>query len=165
MNTSTRLRSNSDTFVVAKVQVTARGKWTAASTRRPLALRAGRVARLKVFLTSRSAATRTLRLNLSVPQSAAGKKGWLSVVGGNNGYSDSEEFFDDAGAFDEFAPSPSTFPKLLKRLEATQRNNEVRATLRLRGYRHGAPTRTRQDTTRIQRAVSGRLAYRVVGRR
>jgi len=73
VNTSTRLRFNSDTFVVAKVQVTARGKWTTASPRRPLALRAGRVARLKVFLTSRSAATRTLRLNVSVPQSAAGK--------------------------------------------------------------------------------------------
>jgi hypothetical protein len=165
VNTSTRLRSNSDTFVVAKVQVPVRDKWTTASTRRPLALRAGRVARLKVFITSRSAATRTLRLNLSVPQSAAGKKGWLSVVGGNDGNSDSGEFFDDSGAFDEFVPSPSTFPKLLKQLESTQRNNEARATLRLRGYRHGASTRTRHDTTRIQRAVSGRLAYRVVGRR
>jgi hypothetical protein len=163
VDTSSRLHDYNDTYVVSKVQVRSHGAWRTARQRRTLELRAGRDARLRVFLTSREGAPRTLRVDVAVPDRAAGKRGWLSVVGGGDGYSDSEEYFEEGyDAFDA-APSSGTFPRLLRSLESTQRHNQVRATLRLRGFANGG-VRTRKGSASIPRSVGGWLDFRVVGR-
>ena len=129
---------------------------------RPLPLREGRTTRLRVYLTSREADPRVVTLRVALPKGAAGKTGTLSVTGGNAG---SEEFFDEEEFFDfqgPTAPSPSDLPDLVKSLETQQHNNELRATLKLRGFRDGQP-RTRRGDVIINRAVGGRLDVRVRG--
>ena len=163
IDTTSWLRDYSDTYVVAKVQARVRGAWTTARRNRTLGLREGRSTRLKVFLTSREAAPRVMYVRVAVPKGAAGKTGSLTVAGGNNGSGafEDEEFFD----FEQSeAPSPSTLSRLLRRLESAQHNDEIRVTLRMRGFRNGM-TRTRRGSETISRAVGGRIDVRVRGLR
>lgn len=162
VDTTSYLRDYSDTYVIAKVQARVGGTWATSRRSRPLTLREGRTTRLRVQLTSREADPRVVTLRVAVPKGAAGKTGTLSVTGGNAG---SEEFFDEEEFFDfqgPTAPSPSDLPDLVKSLETEQHNNELRATLKLRGFRDGEP-RTRRGDATINRAVGGRLDIRVRG--
>jgi hypothetical protein len=162
VDTTTWMRDYSDTYAIAKVQTKVAGRWTTARRSRPLRLREGRTATLRVVLTSREAAPRVLLVKVAVPRGAAGKTGSLTVAGGDSG---SDEFFEDEEFFDfeeSEAPSPSTLPNLVRSLESAQHNNEVRATLRMRGFHNGVP-RIRRGTASMGKAVGGWVDLRVRG--
>jgi hypothetical protein len=152
-----------ETYAISKIQARMFGRWIPVGGSRPVPLRAGTVARLKVFLTSREGAPRTLVVRVHVPTHAAGRVGTLHVIGGNNDAEDSGDFFDEGdGAFDSPpAPSPSTFPNLLKALAARPQHNEVVATLRFR-HAPGTASRPRVGERALNRVVSGDVSAPVV---
>lgn len=163
VDSTTHFYDYTDTYVISKVQARQDGTWTTATRRRPLLLKAGRDARLKVVLTSRAAATRTIYVKVAVPARAAGRLGSLRVTGGNNSAEFSDEFFGDFfGAFDFEAPSSSTFPTLLHSLDSAQQHNQVRATIRFRRFQNGAPVSTRRGTVTLKRVVSGDVFVPVI---
>jgi hypothetical protein len=155
-----------ETYAISKIQARMFGTWIPVSKSRPVPLRAGTMARLKVFLTSREGAPRTLVVRVYVPAHAAGRLGTLHVIGGNNDAEGSEEFFDEgSGAFESApAPSGSTFPNLLKALAAAPRHNEVVATLRFR-HAPGTASLPRVGKTSMNRVVRGDVSAPVVALR
>jgi hypothetical protein len=154
-----------ETYAISSVQARVHGHWVTGSTEDGLPLVAGTVARLRVLLTSRQGAPRTVEVRVKVPTKVVGKIGLLDVTGGQP-TDDSEDFFfleEDAFAFESTpAPSADSFPKLLDRLEHQQKNNEIVATLRFR--RVPAPVaRPRTGKVAVNRVVSGERAYPVFG--
>ena len=168
VDSTTHLYDYSDTYVISRVQARRPGTtvWRTLSRTRPLVARAGHAPLLKVILTSRAAASRTYYVRVMVPQRAAGRAGTLLVAGGNDSGYDSDSFFDEGlDAFDSLpAPSASTLPALLSRLEAAQQHNQIRATVQFRGFRHGPPVSTRRGTNTINRVVAGSVSAWVIAR-
>jgi hypothetical protein len=161
----TYVNDDYERYAISRVQALVHGHWVTGSTDDGLPLVAGKVARLRVLLTSREGAPRTVEVRVKVPTKVVGKVGILDVTGGNP-TDDSEDFFflgEDAFDFEETpAPSATSFPKLLDRLEHQQKNNEIVATLRFR--RVPAPVaRPRTGKVALDRVVSGERAYPVFG--
>ncbi len=150
------------TYAISKVQARMSGRWVPMSSRHPAAVRAGTVARLKVFLTSREGSPRTVVVRVFVPSHAAGRRGSLHVIGGNNDAESSEDLFEEGGGFGgPTAPAASTFPQVLKALTAAPQHNQVVATLRFR-HAPGTASRPRVGRQTLRRVVSGDLTVPVV---
>ena len=164
VDSSSQLEDAYETYVISKVQAYRSGRWVTLSSRHPNLVRAGRTARLKVFVTSREGQPRTLRVDAPVPSRAVGAMGTLTVVGGNLGAFSSGDFFDEGSSFfgdqDVPAPSSATFPKFLKDLAVGPRHNEVRATLRFAGVR-GDAGKAHDTSVTMNRVVGGHQQYRL----
>jgi hypothetical protein len=158
VNTRTVLHDYYQAYTISKVQGWQGRMWRTVDSRHPAAFHAGWLAKLKVFMTSSQGPPRQLRLSVRVPKHAVGTRGTLSVVGGNVDSEYSDFFFDEGfDAFSPSAPSPSTFPRVLKNLTTGLQNDQVRATLRFRqAPRPGNTPRT--STRTIDRQVGGRVS-------
>ena len=167
VDSSTRIIDDATTYVVQKVQVLRSGTWVALRTDRPSALRPGVYNQLRIFLTSRTGAPRTLTTKVFAPAGSANRAGVLDVLGGQEDASSADEFFDFGDeAFDEATPAPTsdTFPATLKVLGAGPQHNQVHVTLRFPGA--AAPDNKAQyATTTTTRVILGHLRLPVVGRR
>lgn len=167
VTSSTKITNDATTFVVQKAQVRRAATWVALRTDRPSPVRPGAYNEFRIFLTSRSAGPRTLRTKVYVPPQAAGRSGYLNVLGGQEDANSADEFFGFGDkAFDEATPAPTsaTFPAVLKGLVAAQQHNQVRVTLRFPGA--AAPgNRTQGATATTNRVVLGHLLLPVVGQR
>ena len=132
VNTTTHFSDDYKTYAVSKVQLKVHGRWITAGQDMPLPVRAGHLALLKVLLTSREVAPKTIHVAVKVPAHAVGRLGTLRVLGGN-AYTDGSDFFFGEG-FDFFeeppAPSSTGFPKLINSLETQLQHNQVRVALR-----------------------------------
>jgi hypothetical protein len=167
VRSDTHFRAPYETYVISKVQARMFGRWIPVTSNKPVPLRAGTTARLKVFMTSRVGAPRTLVVSVPVPTHAAGHAGTLHVVGGNSDTETAEEFFaDGADAFADApgAPSAATLPALLKALVAGPHHNQVQATLRFGGA-PGSARVPRTGRATMDRVVSGDLSAPVVALR
>ena len=140
--------------------------WTSFSGSRSTSLKQGSTLKLKITLTSRQAADKVVTTSVTVPRSTAGRSGRLTVAGGGNDFYSAEEFFDEEEFFfdeEEPAPSPSTFPALLKELQSAPANDEVVATLKFSApSTAGKPVTGKVDADRV---VSGMKAFSVRGTR
>jgi hypothetical protein len=150
VTTATRFGIPYEVYAVSRVQVLRSGAWISSAPDKPLPLRAGKVARLKVILTSREGRDRALGVRVWVPPRAKGRLGTLSIVGGNEGAGSAEESFEE-DPFEGSSFSPSALPKLLKQLGAGPKHNEVVATVRFRGGPSGAvpPRRAKASLNRV----------------
>ncbi len=150
VTTATRFGIPYEVYAVSRVQVLRSGAWISSAPDKPLPLRAGKVARLKVILTSREGRDRALEVRVWVPARAKGRLGTLSIVGGNEGAGSAEESFEE-DPFEGSSFSPSALPKLLKQLGAGPKHNEVVATVRFRGGPSGAvpPRRAKASLNRV----------------
>ena len=156
-----------ETYVIRKVQARMFGTWIPLSQDEPSPLRAGKTARLKVFLTSREGEPRTLFVRVYVPTHAAGRIGLLDVTGGNDGAESSDEFFDfEDLAFEEATPAPTSkvFPQVLKELAAAPQHNEVVATIRFPHAPRAAGI-PRTGSTTMNRVVGGSRQFPIVALR
>jgi hypothetical protein len=164
VNAHTRFRDDYRRYSVARVQARFHGRWFTGSRSTPLPVRSGRLARLRVLLTSREAGSRTVKMTVHVPWHTLGKVGTLRVMGGDVSTEDSEFFFDEG--FDVFdqppAPSSSTFPKVLKDLTSGLRHDQIQATLRFRHVPTDA-SRPRRSTHRLSDVVGGARTALVYG--
>lgn len=162
VRTESKLSDSYAAFAISKVQARVFGSWTTLNQDEPVALRAGTVATLKVFLTSRETAPRTVYVKVFVPVHAVNRLGTLDVLGGNEFAEESGDFFD--GELLDFGPSPapssSTFPALLKSLTSGPKHNQVRATLHF-PHARGTASKARIGTTTLKRVVSGELSVPV----
>jgi hypothetical protein len=150
-------------YAIARVQALVHGRWLTAARNEPLPLRAGYPNRLRILLTSRDAAPRTLQVKVAVPPRTLNRLGALHVVGGNVTEDSEEFFFEEEDAFESLpAPSTASFPALLTRLRHQQRNDEVVATVQFRRA-PGTSRAPRTATVRTNRVVSGNLAFPVYG--
>lgn len=167
VDSSTRIIDDATTYVVQKVQVLRSGTWVALRADRPSALRPGVYNQLRIFLTSRTGAPRTLTTKVFVPAGSANRAGVLDVLGGQEDANSADEFFDFGDeAFDEATPAPTsdTFPATLKALGAGPQHNQVHVTLRFPGA--AAPSNKAQyATATTTRVILGHLRLPVVGRR
>ena len=156
-----------ETYVIRKVQARMFGTWIPLTQDEPSPLRAGKVARLKVFLTSREGEPRTLFERVYVPTHAAGRIGMLDVTGGNEQTESSDEFFDfEDLAFDEATPAPTSnvFPQVLEDLAAGPQHNEVVATVHFRHAPRAAGI-PRTGSTTMNRVVAGSRQFPIVALR
>ncbi len=152
------------TYVVQKVQARMFGRWIPLQKNQPSPLRAGKVAKLKVFLTSREGAPRTLNVRVYVPTHAAKRVGILDVTGGNEGSQGSDGFFaegQDAFSDATQAPTSKVFPQVLKELAAAPQHNEVVATVHFRNAPRAA-SKPRTGSTTMNHVVGGSLQLPVV---
>jgi hypothetical protein len=175
VRTESRPGGSYETYSIRKVQARMFGSWIPVTRRAPVPLRAGTVARLKVFLTSREGAPRTVVVRVRVPVHAAGRMGTLNVSGGNNDFLYSDDFYEMEGeAFDleEYedyedydsdteAPTPATFPRVLREMAAEPQRNQVVATLHF-GRAPGKARRPRVGEFTFDRVVDGSRTVRVV---
>lgn len=162
VDTQSTMHEDYAPYTIAKVQVWQARAWRTVGPRHRGVFRAGRIAKLKVRLTSAEAAPRELRMRVRVPRDAAGRVGTLNVVGGNAGSEFSDFFFYEG--FDAFdgpsAPTSNTFPDVLKSLRGGLKNNQVRATLRFRHAPRPANA-ARTDTKTIDQVVDGRMRAQI----
>lgn len=166
VDSTSSLEESYETYAISKVQYLKGKTWASFSSSRSTSLKQGSTLKLKITLTSRQAADKVVTTSVVVPKSTAGRSGRLTVVGGGNGFYSSEEFFDDEEFFfdeEEPAPSPSTFPALLKELKSAPANDEVVATLKFSATSTaGKPVTGKADADRV---VSGAKGYLVRGTR
>ncbi|WP_445255526.1 hypothetical protein [Nocardioides aurantiacus] len=161
VDSTTTLDDTYESYRIAKVQYLRGRTWTTLPSRSSAALKQGRSVRLRVTLTSREAANRTVETTVAVPARTAGRSGVLTVTGGGEGLYSSEEFFEDEEEFfeDAPAPSPETLPALLKSLTTAPANDEVVVSLRFNA--RGAAGKVRTVRGDADRVVGGLKFYSV----
>ncbi|MDQ4053021.1 MAG: hypothetical protein M3237_10005 [Actinomycetota bacterium] len=141
-----QVSEDESTFRIRRVEQWRGGGWTALTPRQPALVRAGKTLRIRTMLVSQGR-TVTMRSSFAVPRKAAGTRARLSVVGGDNYFSDGffyeefeEEFEDEFFGFEE--SSAPTLKEIQKMVAGMLRNDEVWAGLRF-GRGRAAVTRER----------------------
>lgn len=142
-------------FTVKKVEVRSGGEWNRLRTDRALQVRAGTTKRFRATLTSAQFATRTVRLDVPVPQRAARKFGYLEILGGNS-------FFSEGGGEEgSMSSSTETLDQLLRRLARAPRNDDLLANLYL--FRNDGSTLRRSARKQVPAVVDGGISVEVRG--
>lgn len=121
---------------IEEVSVKQGGKWTPLSNARRITLPAGETAQLKVDLLDSDNGPSTVMLEMPIRMKDAGRRGWISVYGGNDG----------GGWY--FGGRNLPFEKLLDRIENAAHNDDVIGEMRL--YRE----RKSQHNVRQEERVS-----------
>jgi len=144
-------------FTVTKVKARADGRWRPLQADGVLALRAGTTKHFRVTLKSSDLATRAVRLNVRIPRSAAGKSGYLEILGGNS-------FFGEGGG-EEGSPAPSakSLDQLLRQLARAPRNDELLGTLNF--LRNDGSVQQRVSRKRVAAVVDGGITVEIRGLR
>ncbi len=167
IRTTSDLSPDVNQYTLRKVQLRRHGGWHTLSGYRPLPLRSGTVARLRVVLTSEQVGRRVVRTRLPVPAHAGGKVGVLRVVGGNS----SADYTDPGAGFDVFAassdaalagPGTPSLEGLAAQLRRTPHHDQVVADLSW-SLPSGYPTNHARRRVSAGHVVDGELAFQVRG--
>jgi len=167
VRSSSRLYASDTSYVVQKVQARMRGAWVPLRANQPSPLRAGDMAQLKIFLTSRAGEPRTVLAKVYVPLRAANRVGLLEVTGGQEDAQSAGDFFlFGEEAFSEATPAPTsnTFPQVLKDLVAGPQHNQIQVDLRFRNAPAPA-NQAHQARVSINHVVLGALRLPIIARR
>jgi len=145
-----------EAFTIKKVEVRSGGAWRPLRTDQPLGLRAGSTQAFRVTLTSAQLPTQRIQLDVPVPARAAGKYGYLEILGGNS-------FFSGGGDW-EGGPVPGSaesLDELLGKLAEAPRNDDVLANLFL--FRNNGSTLSRSAHKQAAAVVDGGVSVEVQG--
>ena len=134
---------------IGRTYYRANGAWRRITSSRPAVLRAGTTRTIRVELYSRDLDTQYRYVTVTTPKRAAKRPAALTIAGGAPG---GDEYFFDYGEeyYDEGGSSPETIPEVLKSYATAQKNDEMKATLQVRGL---GTLRTR--TYDLGKVVSG----------
>lgn len=171
VNLDSSLSDAYQAYQIAKVQVRSFGRWVTARQDEPTAVHAGFLVPVRLTLTSREAAPRTVQVSVRAPKGAKNKTGVLHVLGGgqaddSGGFFDDEGFGsiggeDDGGFTGDDAPSPAKFPKLLAALKAQQTHNRLDVSMKFRTS--GTAGKRVKRSTNLSQVISGEGTFPIVG--
>jgi hypothetical protein len=147
ISTTSLMTRDQATYALGTVHVLAQGRWQRIRADKPMTLRGGTTKRFRVALKSSDLPARVVYLRLPVPRNAAGKFGFIEVLGGNSFFPGGggegmpgEEFLDES-------TGPATFEGLLRQLRNQPTNDQVLARLTLFRRDGSALTRSARKAT------------------
>jgi hypothetical protein len=140
-------------YNIDKVMMRSNGAWRPLRRKQTLELRAGTTKKFRVGLVSSELGPRNVVVEVPVPRRAAGKRGFLQIVGGNEIYG--------GGGGEGMQSSNESFDQLLRRLARAPRNDHVVAQLFF--FDREGSRIARQDRTLTDGVVNGGLGVRVRG--
>lgn len=123
VDVSSTVTDNTATYVVRGNEQLVKGVWKPVNNRNPATVKAGSTLKLRAVLRGTDGTSVRLPYSFKIPKKAAGNRGQVFLVGGNDYYS--EEYY-----YDEFG-GPTTLDDIKALIEDTIRNDQVRASLYL----------------------------------
>lgn len=142
-------------FRIATVEVRGRGGWQELATDRALRLRAGSTKEFRVTMSSSQLPSTRVRLALPVPANAAGRFGFLDILGGNAHFG-GDVFGGEPGTAAE------TLDRLLARIEGAPRNDQVLAELFI--FRNNGGVQQESVRRKVKAVVDGGVSVEVLVR-
>jgi len=125
VDVTSAVSDNTATYQVAGNEQLVKGVWTKVNNRHPAVVKAGSNLNLRTVLRGSDGTTVRLPYSFKIPKKAAGNRGQVFLVGGNDYYS--EEFF-----YDEFGGA-TTLDDIAKLVNGLH-NDQVLASLFIGGY-------------------------------